>query len=485
MSVRTMARAPAAPVRWDGALEIPRGTTVWAAALLAVHVPLGMFAPTYPRLAIAHALLTLGVGLAWALLGSRSADRVACVAAYIVGSEVMWRISGAHAGWEFAKYAMLGVMALWMAQRGRFGSPRTATLYFALLVPSSVLTAQAEEIELARQLITFNLIGPLCVMVSAWFFSQVKLSVEQRRHLYLAIIAPAVAVGTIVFRSTVLNPDITFGSESSVEASGGFGPNQVSAALGLGALVALLAMVDRAGTVATGPLMGVCAVGLSVLSALTLSRGGLYSAFASAAIGSLFLLCDARSRIRVLGALALLGLVGYFVVFPAADRFTGGALSSRFSDTTLTNRDEILKADLQIWQEHFWLGVGPGRGNEYREAYIRNTAAHTEYTRMLAEHGVLGLFSLCALVALGLGALRQRRSMAEAAIAAALLTWGALFMLSYGMRLAAPAFAVGLACMPGTSRVAPEPSLVPARRGAWRRSPRRTLRRLRSARSRS
>ncbi len=44
-------------------------------------------------------------------------------------------------------------------------------------------------------------------------------------------------------------------------------------------------------------------------------------------------------------------------------------------------------------------GVGPGSANKLREqyGYTKVAAAHTEYTRMLAEHGLLGLLSMILL----------------------------------------------------------------------------------------
>jgi O-antigen ligase len=434
------------------------------AVFLGAHIPLGFFALAYPQWVVLHAFAVAAAGLAVAAFGVRTPHRVAYVAAYAVSSEVLWRMAGAQVGWEFAKYVTLAAMLLWMAQRGLRGGPWLVLLYVALLLPSTLLTLQEEELELARQLVTFNLIGPLCLTVSVWFFSQIRLTPAQRRNLYLAAIAPAVAIATIVFRSTILNPDITFGSESNVQAAGGFGPNQVSMALGLAGLLALLAMIEHAGDVALKPLMSACVVVLFAMSALTLSRGGLIAAFSAMAVGALFLLWDPRARVRMLVVVGVLGIAGYYAIFPAADRFTSGALSSRFADTGLTNRDAIVRADLQIWQEHLWFGVGPGRGNEYREAYIRNTAAHTEYTRMLAEHGLLGLLALVALAALLVDVVRRPRAIRDTASVAALITWSALFMLSYGMRLAAPAFIIGLACMPTSTQTEKQSANEPRRR---------------------
>ncbi len=439
-------RARPAPMAHAGLRNV--GVTMGRAAFLLAHVPLGLAVYRDARLATAHALASVVIGLIWATHGTRKPERAAYVAAYIVGGEVLWRMTGAHIAWEFGKYGVIGVLALWMITKGRLAGPVMSTLYFALLVPSALLTLMAFDLGLARQQISFNLSGPITLMIAVWFFAQIRMSPHQRQGLYVAAIAPVIGVASITFLATVLNPDIAFGSESNMEASGGFGPNQVSAMLGLGALLALLGIAEDEHGSGFKPLMVGCIIVLAVQSALTFSRGGLYNAGAAAVVGAVYFVRDARTRFKAIGAGVLLGLLGYYVIFPALDRFTDGALSSRFSDTGLTNRDSIVEADLAIFQDHLLVGVGPGLGNEYRAAYVRNTPAHTEYSRMLAEHGLLGLASLAALAALILQTMRQPRPLRESAVMIALFAWGLLFMLSYGMRVAAPSFVIGLACMP-------------------------------------
>ena len=69
---------------------------------------------------------------------------------------------------------------------------------------------------------------------------------------------------------------------------------------------------------------------------------------------------------------------------------------SKVSDTT--GREDIARADLEVWFDNPVLGVGPGVAKEYRAAtFGRAAAAHTEFTRLLAEHGILGLVALIIL----------------------------------------------------------------------------------------
>jgi len=55
---------------------------------------------------------------------------------------------------------------------------------------------------------------------------------------------------------------------------------------------------------------------------------------------------------------------------------------------------------LNIFADNPLLGIGPGAGTEKRVdyGYGDRVAAHIEYSRLLAEHGLFGVFSLLILV---------------------------------------------------------------------------------------
>jgi O-antigen ligase len=133
------------------------------------------------------------------------------------------------------------------------------------------------------------------------------------------------------------------------------------------------------------------------------------------------------------------------LVFPRLNTFSQGALASRFQDTEPTGRTEVVRADIEIWKRHPIFGVGPGRAVPLRSQYFKEVAAHTEFSRLLAEHGMLGLAALLVLAAMaGHGMLAWRRR-GNWPLGVAAMAWSLLFMLIYGMRLAAPAFLFGLA----------------------------------------
>jgi hypothetical protein len=181
-----------------------------------------------------------------------------------------------------------------------------------------------------------------------------------------------------------------------------------------------------------------------VQSALTFSRGGLYNAGGAIVLAALFLLRSPRARVTLVAFLALLSVVTYFFVLPHLDAVTGGALFERFQDTNLTGRDVLIQADLGIWLKNPVWGVGPGRSALMHLALFRDSASHTEFSRLLAEHGALGFVSILLLVVMALRNVSRARGATGKAVAASLVGWSFLFMLNVAMRTVAPSFLIGL-----------------------------------------
>jgi O-antigen ligase len=192
-------------------------------------------------------------------------------------------------------------------------------------------------------------------------------------------------------------------------------------------------------------------------AALTFSRSGLYMAAGGAAVTAAFAMSDVRLRARFVTFLAAAFVVGNFFVVPYLDAFTGGAMGVRFQDTDLTGRDLLIQADIDLWTQNPVLGVGPGEGKTQRGAFFSadanafaargaptQIAAHTEFSRMLAEHGSFGFGALLLFVTGGLLNVRRAPDARARAVVAALASWSALFMLSTAMRVVAPSLAFGI-----------------------------------------
>ncbi len=442
-----------------GAGPTPRSfgvTPAWATAFLLVHVPLGLAMRAYPLVSTLHAFLVFALGLVWAVAGHE--DRVAAWGGYVAVCDVLWRMTRASVPWEFAKYALALVLALAIARSGRLRGMALPFAYLGLLLPSSLLVVWNLGPRIAFNGLSFNLSGPLALTLCAWFFSRLTLPASTYSAVLLAMLGPAISVGSIALSGLFSAAELDFADASNFATSGGYGPNQVSSVLGLGALVSLLFLVTIRSAGWLRAIFFSLMVVLACQSALTFSRGGLYTAAGAAAAALVFLVRERGARRRLFfGGTFALGLA-VFLVLPGLKSFTGGTLEARFQDLDTSGRYEIAMADLMIWKQNPILGVGPGMGAANRFALLSwAPSAHTEWTRLVAEHGLLGFGAAICLIMMAWRAGGHHRRPLERALAVAFAVWAFLFMFHAGMRLAAPAFAMGLTqCRIGRSSGQPK-----------------------------
>jgi O-antigen ligase len=411
-------------------------------AFVGAHAPIGLLVFAYPPAATLHAVLTMTVGL-WLAAFGKKLRLVACAGAYIVGAEVLWRMARANMLWEMGKYGIVLLFLVALVRMRSLSPPVQPAIYLLLLLPSIIPVLMDLGLSESRRPISFNLSGPLALLVSAWFFTHLKLNLQQFQKLCLSFMAPVFAIGVFVLLATMTNPDLVFTGESNRGVTGGFGPNQVSAALGAGALLAFMCVLyDK-----RNPRRRFLLIGLFIFfvaqAAITFSRGGLYNLAGAGLLACAFLLRDSSARLKLAGLAVLLYVIGAYVLFPQIDAFSGGALQARLENVDPTGRVELFVADMEIWSSNPILGVGPGQATELREEIM--LVAHTEFSRLLSEHGVFGLAALVMLLITGWKNLKRSHLVESKALVAASIGWSFIFMLNAAMRMAAPSFFFGLA----------------------------------------
>lgn len=411
---------------------------------IVAHIPLALLMSKIPAIATFHAWGTLIIGL-WFIIEGQM-DQAIYVGAYITGAEVLWRMSHAHVFWEYGKYATSVLFIIAILRMGGLKQRGLIVWYFLLLLPSVLFTLQGLNLHQARMQISFNLSGPFSLMACSLFFSYFDFSMEQLQHLFLTIIGPICGIASLSAYSTLKTSAIYFADQSNAVTSGGFGPNQVSAMLGLGVLLMFLVYFinDKKDLIVKLLIIAMMII-LAVQCALTFSRGGLYLAAASMLAASFFLIRHLRRGVHLLGLAILLFMAANYIILPRLDSFTKGNLAIRFQDRNLTGRDRIVRADLETWQTHPFLGVGPGMAKAYRSRYISHgVAAHTEFTRLLAEHGSMGLLALLLLLMAAWKNYQRMDKAQNKAIVVSMVVWSLLFMLINAMRIVAPSFLFGL-----------------------------------------
>jgi O-antigen ligase len=86
---------------------------------------------------------------------------------------------------------------------------------------------------------------------------------------------------------------------------------------------------------------------------------------------------------------------------------TGGLINKRYQNqdaagrvkaSQFTGREDVAKSEINMFLENPIFGVGVAKGVEIRESKTGVfVVSHDEITRMLAEHGTLGIFGLLIL----------------------------------------------------------------------------------------
>lgn len=412
--------------------------------LTLLHLPLGLFLYASGSLGIVHPLVVFGLGIYWAFSKKVSLDRIAYLIAYLVGCEILWRMAGIPIFWEFGKYGSSAIIIFALIRRGHYIPPVLPTIFIVLLIPACIITLSTNDLALAREKISFNLSGPAFLFVSCWFFANLKLVRLQIRKLFILVIIPLLTVAVTTLFFTVSSDEISFSDESNAATSGGFGPNQVSAMLGLGVFIALACYLLHNNDLKFKLYFAIGALFLAAQSVLTFSRGGIYNAIGATIILVFFQLQNITESAKRIVPFILVFVVFLVLIFPFLDDFTGGKLLERFEDTDTTGRAEIIESDFEILSENPIWGVGLGNARIYRESILGKRAlSHTEFSRLISEHGLFGIFAVMILISIiAYNFLRQDSVFGRALIAGAVI-WCCLFMLNAGMRLAAPSFLWG------------------------------------------
>ncbi len=211
-------------------------------------------------------------------------------------------------------------------------------------------------------------------------------------------------------------------------------------------VLCFLILTSRTGGLAWKGMLAGLAVWFAIQAALTFSRSGLYFSVAAMLAGIAFLVADMRRFVVILVlGLAVLGL-GRFVIAPRLSAFTGGAIEDRFARIDLTGRGDLMKGDLMVFLHHPVLGVGVGLARQERsEAVGLSRRNHTEFTRLLSEHGIPGAAALVLMLVMSIRALVLQAPGWPRAFSVSLVSFALVFMSGTGMRMAIPSFLLAFA----------------------------------------
>ena len=407
--------------------------------LVFFHLIFAILLTFFPILATLHVYLVTLFGF-YLVVADKNANRTVVLISYAVGSELLWRAFDAKIYWEFGKIISIVLLTLVGIRIGFNKSNQKLGMIYVILLLPSVLMVQS----IGQSDFTHALLGPILLGVSVTVFSLLEINYKLFKNILTFGTMPIISFLLIAISNTILEGSFNYNSAyiHRIE-SGGIGPNQASNILGLGALFSfILTQITTKSEKSFFQIIGITTI---IQTILTHSRGGFWNTILSILVFYLFQLTNSKSKIKLIGSALVLSMFFLLILFPYLDGISGGSIVNRFSDSDMTSREIIIESEIIAYKENPMFGIGPGESRRFRlENFGSYQHSHTEFTRLLAEHGIFGLICLIILALLAISIIKNKKEF-DRSISLTLLSWSFLFMMHSATRLAAPCLLFGFA----------------------------------------
>lgn len=424
--------------------------------LIVLHLLIGLglyYLPFFPKV-YGYGVL---IGGAYFVINSRNRNNeVLYAAAYIVGSEVVLRMTNGNPIYEFSKYGVMIFMLLGIYYSGVSKNAVPFWIYLLLLLPGLVIGYYClEGIESIKNAISFNISGPLCLGLCALYCYTRRITFKQLNELLLLVGLPIISCSIYLYLYTPELKDVLIGTGSNFATSGGFGPNQVATILGLGMFIFFSRLIFFSPNTLLFVINTVVAVELSYRGLITFSRGGIVTSLLMLIVLILvtYVKISAKARIKMnyILVVLLLGMAGTWVFSSSQTnglinkRYANQDINGRVKQDRFTGREELAKDEIAAFLAAPVFGLGVGKIAEDRQKKTGDlVVSHNELTRTIGEHGAFGIFALLILFSMPLFIFF--RNTYNIYIISFVVFW--LLTINHAaMRLAAPAFIYALSLL--------------------------------------
>ena len=377
--------------------------------IILFHAVLGFIVYLVPFVSKIYGYVIFILGIYYVIKTQNKKNEALIVAAYVVGSEIFLRMTGGNPLYEISKYGVMFFVFMGMYYSGFSKGATPYWIFLLLLVPGIVLTTFVLNFDTnMRNTIAFNISGPVCLGVASIYTFRRKIPVEQMNAIILSMGLPIVTCMVYLTFYTPNIRDVITSTQSSYETSGGFGPNQVATFLGLGMFIFFSRTILESRTKFMLGLNLFIAINISYRGMVTFSRGGMITGFLMILLLLLFLYYKSNytGRVKLNYVMVFIG-VAMVTTWTYTSFQTGGLIDKRYAnqdakgrekESKFTGREDVAKGEINLFLKNPIFGVGVGKGVELRKAETGDgTLSHDEITRMLAEHGSLGIVGLLLL----------------------------------------------------------------------------------------
>jgi O-antigen ligase len=420
---------------------------------IAIHVVIGFLVTILPFAKI-YPLFILIIGI-YIIYSSRNKNEEALyLASYLVGVEVFIRMSDGFLLYETGKYGIILFSLLGIIWGPVKQKTSISFLVYVLFLVIGIVFTQVPLGESLRKSIAFNLSGPISLGFFALYCYKRTITILQLKELLFVCLLPVFSIISFVYFRTPDLEELVFNGSSNFSTSGGFGPNQVATIIGFGVFILSVFIFTRVQLSLSIFLDIIFLLYFTYRGLLTFSRGGMITAIFAFFIFVLFMLFYQKNTFIKVFKFLFITLILFLGIWLYTSDITGGMIDNRYANKNAAGiekkdvsagRFQLFSAQLENFYESPILGIGVGNGKYKRiESGKRITAAsHNEITRLIEEHGLLGILALLILLVKPLQNIYFSTNYQRAFLLSFYVFWF-LTINHSAMRIAFPAFVYGL-----------------------------------------
>lgn len=325
---------------------------------------------------------------------------------YLISFELLDRMTktSPFIPFELGKYFLLlmGILGL-----VNYGVKQPIGIWMAILITPAVFY------DFSGKRVFFDIINyylaPLSVGLGIAFSHKIKVNDIQINQILKLIWLACLSSLVFTFIKTPDFDEISFSLGANFDTTAGHASNQVATVLGLGMFLSFYSFYKKLNFSGNRILDILCLFGFTFQGLLSFSRGGIMVG----AAGILLLmilnqrkLTNVNNRSNSFLLISIISIVAIYSSFELANSISGGNLLLRYQgetqgtllgnkektlDNVVTGRLGIFQQDIQLWYDHIFTGVGVGASRFMRNSEREGVAPHVELSRLLADHGLLGL----------------------------------------------------------------------------------------------
>jgi len=422
--------------------------------ILIIHALIALAVFVLPFLSKIYALLIPIVGFFIVFKNKNKNHEALLVAGYLVGVEVFLRMTFGNFNNEYVKFNVVFFMILGMIYSNFSTNAIIYLIFLILLIPAVIVTTNVTEFNVdVKKVLFFNLSGPVCLAVCAVYMFNRRILFSDMQRILVVMGLPIITTTAYLFLYNPSIKDVVKSTQSNFDASGGFGPNQVSTILGLGMFIFFTQLILFSKSKLQIILNSFLLIFVSYRAIVTFSRGGVITAVGMVVclLVLLYYFSNARGRRKFTWVFILTGLMAVSI-WTYSSLQTRGLIDKRYANQDargrekkdrLGGREQIMDAEIKLFLDNPVMGVGAGLSKYERIELLKGEeiASHNEITRMFSEHGLFGILGFLLLSITPIIIYIKNRQHLY------FFSFYAFWLLTINhaaMRIAAPAFIYGL-----------------------------------------